>query len=84
MGLTGVRRVDSLNNSPHFIRALADIAAGHLGATEGGHRATTDKDSSAMAGPTSRQLALRCPGCTNPKCGEAKSFFARGGLPKTA
>lgn len=84
MGLTGVKRVESLNDSPHFIRALADIAAGHLGATEGGQRATTDKNSSAMVGPTSKQLLLRCPGCKNPKCGESKAFFARSGLPKAA
>lgn len=84
MGLTGVKRAESLNDSPHFIKALADIAAGHLGATNGGQRSTTDKGSSAMAGPTSRQLLLRCPGCTNPKCGEAKQFFGRGGVPATA
>jgi cytochrome c-type biogenesis protein CcmH/NrfF len=60
MGLTGVKRCDSLNDSPHFIAALADIAASHL------------------APPTravSAQMMLRCPGCTNEKCGDSKAWF---------
>jgi len=59
MGLTGVKRCDSLNASPVFIKALADIAADHLKA---GKR-------------VSRQMLLRCPGCTNETCKQQKSFF---------
>ena len=60
MGLTGVKRCDSLNDSPYFIRAIADIAAQHL---KGDVAAST-------------QMGLRCPGCTNEKCGKQKEYFA--------
>ncbi|SCV71806.1 BQ2448_4500 [Microbotryum intermedium] len=66
MGLTGVKRCESLNDSPHFIRAIADIAAKHLKSPQA----------------TSVQMALRCPGCTNKKCGHAKEFFASHPPPK--
>ncbi|KAM0791658.1 hypothetical protein ACM66B_006094 [Microbotryomycetes sp. NB124-2] len=59
LGLTGVKRCDSLNDSPYFIKAIADIAADHL------------KQGSAV----STQMMLRCPGCTNEKCGHAKEYF---------
>lgn len=59
MGLTGVKRSESLNGSPVFIKALADIAAEHL------KNGTT----------VSTQMMLRCPGCTNETCGQAKEFF---------
>ncbi|KAH9894960.1 ferrochelatase [Cubamyces lactineus] len=63
-----IHRAESLNDSPVFIRALADLAASHL------------KDySSGKIGPTSIQLGLRCPGCTNATCGAQKTWFARGG-----
>ncbi|KAL0955913.1 hypothetical protein HGRIS_002104 [Hohenbuehelia grisea] len=63
-----VHRAESLNESPVFIRALADITAQHL------------RDySSGKVGPTSVQLGLRCPGCTNATCGQQKEWFARGG-----
>ncbi|EIW83215.1 ferrochelatase [Coniophora puteana RWD-64-598 SS2] len=62
-----IRRAESLNESPVFIRALADIVTKHL------------KDYSAGKGPTSVQLDLRCPGCTNVTCAQQKSWFARGG-----
>lgn len=54
-----VRRAESLNGSPTFIRALADIAKAHL-------------DSGEIC---SRQMGLRCPGCKNEKCLEQKKFF---------
>ncbi|OBT52249.1 ferrochelatase [Pseudogymnoascus sp. 24MN13] len=57
-----IRRVESLNGSPVFIQALADIAKAHL---EGGVQC-------------SKQMALRCPGCTNAKCEASKDFFASG------
>nr|OQO20148.1 hypothetical protein B0A51_10959 [Rachicladosporium sp. CCFEE 5018] len=54
-----VRRAESLNGSPVFIRALADIAMAHL--------------DSGMA--TSKQMGLRCPGCKSERCLESKKFF---------
>lgn len=62
-----VHRAESLNESPVFIRALADIAAQHL------------RECSTGKGPVSVQLGLRCPGCTNATCGHQKEWFARGG-----
>lgn len=62
-----VYRAESLNDSPVFIRALADIATEHL------------RDCAAGKGPTSIQMALRCPGCANSTCGEQKAWFRRSG-----
>ena len=55
-----VKRVESLNGSPVFIRALADIAKAHLQENQA----------------TSPQMALRCPGCKSERCSESKRFFA--------
>jgi len=63
-----VYRSESLNESPVFIRALADITAEHLREVGSGVQART-----------SIQLGLRCPGCTNDTCGQQKGWFARGG-----
>ncbi|RPD73447.1 ferrochelatase [Lentinus tigrinus ALCF2SS1-7] len=63
-----VQRAESLNDSPVFIRALADLAASHL------------RDyASGKCGPASIQMGLRCPGCTNATCGAQKAWFARAG-----
>ena len=51
-----VHRAESLNGSPVFIRALADIVAQHL------------KEIGDGALPTSVQIGLRCPGCSNTTC----------------
>lgn len=56
---SGMKRAASLNGSPTFIKALADIASSHI---DSGHACT-------------KQLALRCPGCVNQKCLESKKFF---------
>lgn len=56
----GVKRAESLNGSPVFIRALADIAKTHL--------------DSGMS--CSRQMGLRCQGCKSERCLESKRFFA--------
>ncbi|KAI9733246.1 MAG: ferrochelatase hem15 [Cirrosporium novae-zelandiae] len=56
----GVRRAESLNGSPVFIQALADIAYQHL------HSGSL----------ISKQLRLRCPGCSSERCSEQKKFFA--------
>ncbi|KAK4685739.1 protoporphyrin/coproporphyrin ferrochelatase, partial [Tremellales sp. Uapishka_1] len=61
-------RAESLNDSPIFIRALADLVSTHL------------KDfAQGTIGPTSTQIALRCPGCVNPKCGKTKEWLSKGG-----
>jgi len=63
-----IQRAASLNDSPTFIRAIADIAADHLKATGSG-----------AIPPSSLQMGLRCPGCTNATCGQQKQWFANGG-----
>ncbi|XP_047200384.1 ferrochelatase, mitochondrial [Hippoglossus stenolepis] len=59
-GVENIRRAESLNGNPIFMRALADLVQSHLKSNES----------------CSRQLTLRCPLCTNPTCGETKAFFA--------
>ncbi|CAO2651495.1 Nn.00g040650.m01.CDS01 [Neocucurbitaria sp. VM-36] len=59
-GHEGVKRVDSLNGSPVFIEALADLAKTHL--------------QSGQA--CSAQMTLRCPKCTSERCLAQKEFFA--------
>ncbi|KAH7096796.1 ferrochelatase [Auriculariales sp. MPI-PUGE-AT-0066] len=61
-------RAPALNTHPVFVRALADIVAEHL------KRIDAEEIS-----PVSKQMLLRCPGCTNETCGEQKEWFARGG-----
>ncbi|KAJ7393853.1 hypothetical protein OS493_003520 [Desmophyllum pertusum] len=58
-GIENIRRAASLNDSPTFIQAMADVVKAHL-------------DSGTSC---SRQLPLRCPMCVNPTCGLAKEFF---------
>lgn len=55
-----VKRVESLNGSPVFINALADLAKSHL--------------ASGIA--CSTQMGLRCPGCKSERCAASKQFFA--------
>jgi protoporphyrin/coproporphyrin ferrochelatase len=59
-GHEGVKRVESLNGSPVFINALADLARDHL-------------QSGISCSP---QMTLRCPGCVSERCLEQKKFFA--------
>ncbi|MCJ1257847.1 ferrochelatase hem15 [Lignoscripta atroalba] len=58
-GHPGVKRAESLNGSPVFIQALADIAVKHLRSGES----------------CSRQMGLRCQGCKSERCLEQKKFF---------
>ena len=58
----GVKRAESLNGSPLFIQALADVAQEHL------HRGEK----------CSLQMTLRCQGCKSERCLEQKKFFAGG------
>jgi len=62
-----IKRSESLNGSPYFIQALADIAKEHL-------------DSGVAC---SKQMGLRCPGCTSEKCAASKKFFAGQGSGQT-
>eukprot|EP00741_Cyanophora_paradoxa_P014611 tig00020816_g14091.t1 len=61
LGLTGFRRVESLNADPTFLEAMADVVAGHLRSGKA----------------CSRQMHLRCPGCTNHYCGDSKAYFGK-------
>lgn len=51
-GIAKFRRAPSLNDSPTFIQALAEIVHEHLKRSEA----------------CTKQYSLRCPGCTNPGC----------------
>jgi protoporphyrin/coproporphyrin ferrochelatase len=55
----GLKRAESLNGNPTFIEALADIAREHL-------------DSGVSC---SKQMGLRCQGCTSERCLGQKKFF---------
>ena len=55
-----IKRSESLNGSPVFIQALADIAKAHLESGES----------------CSSQMGLLCPGCKSERCAESKKFFA--------
>lgn len=61
-------RAPSLNDEPVFLRALADIVRDHLHSTEDGVVPWAQ-------GKSSRQMRLRCPGCTNADCASQKAFF---------
>ena len=54
------KRVESLNDNPVFIEALAELVHKHI---KEGY-------------PMSSQLPLRCPLCSNASCGNTKQFFA--------
>lgn len=66
-----LKRAESLNDEPTFLRALADIASAHLASCQG----QSSNDEPWAQGNTSRQMQLRCPGCVNSICGEQKRFF---------
>lgn len=58
-GIKNIRRCESLNDNPTFVKAMADIVKSHL-----------DSESNC-----SHQLSLRCPMCVNDTCGPMKYFF---------
>jgi ferrochelatase len=62
-GIT-MHRAPSLNLSPMFTDAMADIVATHL------------RGQAPYTLPTTRQYPLRCPGCVNEHCGASKEYFA--------
>lgn len=59
VGAKNIRRCESLNDNPLFIKTLADIVKTHLDNKEN----------------CSHQLSLRCPMCINETCGPMKYFF---------
>ncbi|KAJ3364581.1 hypothetical protein GGF31_008969 [Allomyces arbusculus] len=59
-GLTGLKRAESLNDSPIFIEAMADVVKAHL----------------ARNVAASPLLQLQCPMCTKESCRDAKAYFA--------
>lgn len=59
VGMKNIRRCESLNDNPLFIKAMADIVKSHM-------------DSKSNC---SHQLSLRCPMCINETCGPMKHFF---------
>jgi len=58
-GFHGVKRVDSLNDSPTFLDAAAEIVHTHLKGQD----------------QTMQQLFPRCPSCVSEKCRAQKEFF---------
>ena len=72
-----VARAESLNDSPVFARALADIVQSHLDTYEAAKSAAGGNGGRGAAAST--QMMLRCPGCTNATCAQQKAFFARAG-----
>jgi len=58
-GIEHIHRAESLNDSPIFIKAMADVVKEHL-----------DKGVKH-----SNQLKLRCPGCVNERCLNMRQFF---------
>ncbi|KAJ1551422.1 hypothetical protein HK096_011339 [Nowakowskiella sp. JEL0078] len=58
-GVTGFKRVDSLNDHPDFIAAMADLV----------------KTSLENERKTSITYGLRCPECVNPKCEATREYF---------
>ena len=58
-GVENIHRAESLNDSPIFIRAMADVVKSHLSSGD----------------VSTKQLTLRCPMCTNQVCGHMRNFF---------
>ncbi|KAK9768162.1 ferrochelatase hem15 [Basidiobolus ranarum] len=61
LGITGIKRAESLNDSSFFIEAMADAVKQHL-------------ESNSLHTP---QFPLRCPGCKNETCSEMREFFMK-------
>ena len=69
----GVRRVESLNGSETFVDCLADVARKHMKG-EGGWGGTVGGEMRC-----SRQMAIRCQGCTSERCLAQKRYFVGEG-----
>ena len=81
-----LERCASLNDSPTFIRAIANLVASHLHTVYPSQNAFSGDvndevhDTGYVGGwetgePTSVQFKLRCPGCTNETCAKQKDYF---------
>lgn len=62
MGVTGYKRVESLNLEPQFIQGMADLVVNHLQSPH----------------TCSNQMHFQCPGCHNDSCSKSKLFFLHG------
>ena len=60
LGIEGVKRCESLNDNMTFINGAAELVKKHL----------------EERAPATKQLMLRCPGCTNIACEATKRFFS--------
>nr|XP_002128123.1 ferrochelatase, mitochondrial [Ciona intestinalis] len=63
-GVENIHRAESLNDSPIFIQAMADVVKSHL-------------NSDAVS---TSQLPLRCPLCTNEACVGMRNFFLKNSV----
>lgn len=59
VGWPGLLRTESLNDDPDFVQTMVSLVKEHL-------------DSEDLC---SRQMMLRCPGCTNVVCQQSKEYF---------
>lgn len=57
-----IHRAESLNDSPVFIQAMAEVVKSHLDENE----------------KCTKQLELRCPMCVNETCHQMRKFFIEG------
>ncbi|CAG8452889.1 16441_t:CDS:2 [Acaulospora colombiana] len=60
-GITGLKRAESLNDDPKFIKALADLVQAHL---KSGKSVST-------------QFLLRCPKCEKVSCQNTRDYFCK-------
>ncbi|CAJ0632465.1 1209_t:CDS:2, partial [Entrophospora sp. SA101] len=58
-GISGIKRIESLNDDPMFIEAMANIVKDHLNSNKS----------------MSTQLTIRCPKCKKDICQETRDFF---------
>ncbi|CAG8779392.1 31024_t:CDS:1, partial [Racocetra persica] len=61
-GITGLKRVESLNDDPIFINSMANIVKDHLEKVKSGNF-------------FSNQYLLRCPKCKKDSCQKSRDFF---------
>ncbi|ORX86397.1 mitochondrial ferrochelatase [Basidiobolus meristosporus CBS 931.73] len=59
LGITGIKRAESLNDSPLFVEAMAEVVKENL-------------EKGTLHSP---QFPLCCPGCTNETCDKMREFF---------
>ncbi|CAG8512109.1 4380_t:CDS:2 [Cetraspora pellucida] len=67
VGITGLKRAESLNDDPIFINAMANIVKDHLEKVKSGNF-------------LSNQYLLRCPKCKKDSCQQSRNFFKRANI----